>query len=108
MLEQEKYEERLHLIKKLHEEEMSQVRRVNSQREEHLEKRVIEFEREKADLFFKAKEEAAREEKRKREKFQLKVERIKRQEMAEMRKQIMAEVQKEASLQKTALPLFNK
>jgi len=41
MNEQHKYEERLALIKKLHEEEMSQVRRVNAEREEHLEKRVI-------------------------------------------------------------------
>jgi hypothetical protein len=41
MNEQHKYEERLTLIKKLHEEEMSQVRRVNAEREEHLEKRVI-------------------------------------------------------------------
>ena len=38
-----------------------------------------------------AKEEAAKEEKRKRNKFQAKVERIKRQEMAEIRKQAMAE-----------------
>jgi len=86
MYEQDKYEERLGLIKKLHEEEMSQVRRVNQEREDHLEKRIIEFEKQRADLFEKAKDEAMREEKRKREKFQLKVERIKRQELAEMRK----------------------
>ena len=45
MQEQHKYEERLQLIKKLHEEEMSQVRRVNADREEHLQKKVIEFEK---------------------------------------------------------------
>ena len=71
---------------------MSQVRRVNAEREEHLQKRVIEFEKQKDELFTKAKEQAAKEEKRKREKFQLKVERIKRQEINEMRKQIQADV----------------
>lgn len=69
MQEQHKYEERLSLIKKLHEEEMSQVRRVNAEREEHLSKKVIEFERQKEELFRKAKDEAQREEKKKREKF---------------------------------------
>lgn len=62
------------------------MRRVNAEREEHLSKRVIEFERQKEELYLKAKDEAQREEKRKREKFQLKVERIKRQEIAEARK----------------------
>ena len=74
------------LIKKLHEEEMSQVRRVNADREQHLEKKIIEFEKQRDELFVKAKEEAMREEKKKREKFQLKVERIKRQEIGEIRK----------------------
>ena len=62
----------------MHEEELAQVRRVNAEREGHLEKRIIEFRQEKDEIYRKAKEEATREEKRKRAKFQLKVERIKR------------------------------
>ena len=35
--EQGKYEERVKLIKKMHEEELVQIRRVNRDREDHLE-----------------------------------------------------------------------
>ena len=84
--EQVKYDNRIELIKKMHQEELAQTKRVNAEREAHLEKRVIEFEKEKEEIYRKAKEEASKEEKRKRSKFQLKVERIKRQEMAEIKK----------------------
>ena len=45
-------------MKQIHEEEMAQLRRVNKERESHLESRIIEFERTKAEIFEKAKNEA--------------------------------------------------
>ena len=56
--EQAKYEDRISLMKQIHEEEMAQLRRVNKERESHLESRIIEFERTKAEIFEKAKNEA--------------------------------------------------
>lgn len=84
--EQNKYEDRVKLIKKMHEEEISEIRRVNRMREEHLEAQIASMQKERDKLYAAAKEEAREEEKRKRAKFQLKVERIKRQEIAEMRR----------------------
>lgn len=89
--EQNKYEDRVKLIKKMHEEEISEIRRVNRMREEHLEAQIASMQKERDKLYAAAKEEARDEEKRKRAKFQLKVERIKRQEIAEMRRQMQKE-----------------
>ena len=84
--ESAKYEERLKLIKKMHEEEVQEIRKVNKDREDHLEQQIVAFRKEKDKIFKQAKQEAAQEEKRKRAKFQLKVERIKRQEVAEVKR----------------------
>jgi hypothetical protein len=46
----------------------------------------VAFRKEKDKILKQAKQEAAQEEKRKRAKFQLKVERIKRQEVAEVKR----------------------
>ena len=53
----------------MHEEELAQTKRVNAEREDHLEKRIIEFEKQREEIYRKAKEEATKEEKRKRAKF---------------------------------------
>jgi hypothetical protein len=84
--EQNKYEDRVKLIKKMHDEEIAEIRRVNRQREEQLEQQILGFHREREKLYSRAKDEARNEEKKKRAKFQLKVERIKRQEVAEIKR----------------------
>lgn len=67
--EQTKYEDRVKLIKKMHEEEIAEIRRVNRQHEEQLEQEIAGFRREREQLWVQAKEEARAEEKRKRAKF---------------------------------------
>ena len=73
----------------MNEEEIREVKRVNDERERHLEAQIINFEKEKIRIFKKAKEEAHQEEKKKRARFQAKVEKIKRQEMAAFQKEII-------------------
>ena len=67
--EQTKYEDRVKLIKKMHEEEVSEIRRVNRQREDQLESQLQTLLREKEKVYARAKDEAREEEKRKRAKF---------------------------------------
>lgn len=67
--EQEKYDDRVKFIKKMHEEELAEVRRINRNHEDSLEQQIVAFRRDYDQLFIKAKEEAREEEKRKRAKF---------------------------------------
>ena len=67
--EQTKYDDRIKLIKKMHEEEVAEIRRVNREHEEKLEQEITSCRREREQLWIQAKEEARAEEKRKRAKF---------------------------------------
>ena len=67
--EQTKYDDRIKLIKKMNEEETSEIRRVNNLREQQLEQQIMQLHRDNERLYSKAKEEARNEEKRKRAKF---------------------------------------
>ena len=67
--EQNKYEDRVKLIKKMHDEEIAEIRKVNRQREEQLEQQILSFQREREKLWSQAKDEARNEEKKKRAKF---------------------------------------
>lgn len=64
-----KYEDRLNLIRKMHDEEILQIRKINDAKEHELEQMAIQFQTEKVRLFKQAKSEAKEEEKKKRAKF---------------------------------------
>jgi hypothetical protein len=68
-------------------EEIQELKKINRSKEDQLETRIINFERDKQHLHQKCKEEAMTTEKKKRDKFQQKVERIKRQEIAEIKRE---------------------
>eukprot|EP00347_Sterkiella_histriomuscorum_P019987 403339532 len=61
--EEDKYEKRLQLIKKMHDEQLNEMKRVTSEREQELENKLLLFTKSRDDLFQKAKEEAKKEEK---------------------------------------------
>lgn len=61
----------------MNEEHLFEVKRVNSEREKELEETIYEFNKQRDQIYLKAKADCAKDEKRKREKFQSKVERIK-------------------------------
>ena len=81
-----KYEKRLQLIKKMHEEEIFEIRQLNSKKEAELEQLAIKGQLEKQEMFAKAKQEAKIEEQKKRARFQAKLENIKKQEIAEFKR----------------------
>ncbi len=66
---EQKYEDRLELIRKMHETEILQIRQINQAREKQLEDLAVQFQVEKTEIVKKIKQEAKAEEKRKREKF---------------------------------------
>lgn len=66
---EQKYEDRLELIRKMHETEILQIRQINQAREKQLEDLAVQFHVEKTEIVKKIKQEAKAEEKRKREKF---------------------------------------
>jgi hypothetical protein len=70
----------------MHHEEIQEIKRVNRAREDDLERKIINFEREKQFTIKKIKLECQEKERKKRDKFQGKIERIKRQEIAEVKR----------------------
>ena len=70
----------------MHHEEIQEIKRVNRAREDDLERKIINFEREKQSTIKKIKLKCQEKERKKRDKFQGKIERIKRQEIAEVKR----------------------
>lgn len=85
---EEKYENRLTLIRKMHEEEITEIHRLNELKEQQLEQMAIKFQTEKVQLIREAQKQAKLKEKEKRAKFQEKVEMIKRKEVDEYKNQL--------------------
>ncbi|CDW80578.1 UNKNOWN [Stylonychia lemnae] len=85
--EEEKYEKRIALIKKMHDEQVQELKRVISERENEIETKIIIFNKQKDDLYQKAKQDAIKEEKIKTDKYLSKIERIKQQELAMSKRQ---------------------
>jgi hypothetical protein len=61
----------------MHEEQIAELKRVNSEREQELEEKIYSFNKQKDELFKKAKEEALKEEKKRTNKYLQKLERVK-------------------------------
>ena len=80
--EEHKYDQRLALIKKIHEEQLAEARRQVTQREIDLEEQVMLFNKEREAVFARAKEEAMGEERLRTKRYMVKLERIKDQELA--------------------------
>jgi hypothetical protein len=61
----------------MHDEQMAEVKRINIEREKELEDRIYEFNKQKDDIYNKAKKDHSKDETKKIEKFKAKLERVK-------------------------------
>ena len=87
--EEHKYEQRLALLKKIHEEQLAEVRRQVTLRETDLEEQVMLFNKEREAVFARAKEEARGEERLRTKRYMAKLERIKDQELALAKRELL-------------------